>query len=59
MLEHMHSRVYYAYPYVAIFNPCWFIFDLDIISFKFKPHLASKIYLHLKESHSESFGNFI
>ena len=30
------SILSYACPYVAIFNPCWFIFDLNLFAFKLK-----------------------
>ena len=29
----------YACPYVAIFNPCLFTFDLNFVTFKFKLHV--------------------
>ena len=31
----------YACPYVAIFNPRLFIFDLNLFAFKFKLHLQN------------------
>ena len=33
------SQSPYACPYVAIFNPFIFIFDLNLFSFKFKLHI--------------------
>ena len=33
------SSLYYACPYVAIFNPWWFMFDLNFFAFKFKLHV--------------------
>ena len=36
-MENVGSR--YACPYVAIFNPWWFIFDLNFFAFKFKLHV--------------------
>ena len=36
-----HSRLHYACPYVAIFNPRLFIFDLNLFAFKFKLHLQN------------------
>ena len=31
----------YACPYVAIFNPCLFILNLNLFSFKFKLHVQN------------------
>ena len=50
-------KVKYACPYVAIFNLCWFTFDLNLFAFSFKLHDVSKISLTWKQISIKTYLN--